>query len=104
MSLCSRCGGRKSGRRCLRCAPAPELRPSAAARGYDRRWQVASRHYLARPENRLCAICHQAAECTDHIVPHNGDPRLFWDVTNWQALCIRCNTRKGNRTDVSRRA
>ena len=23
----------------------------------------------------------------DHIVPHRGDPVLFWDQSNWQALC-----------------
>jgi 5-methylcytosine-specific restriction protein A len=23
----------------------------------------------------------------DHIVPHRGDKKLFWDSSNWQALC-----------------
>jgi 5-methylcytosine-specific restriction protein A len=23
----------------------------------------------------------------DHIRPHMGDPALFWDEGNWQALC-----------------
>jgi 5-methylcytosine-specific restriction protein A len=23
----------------------------------------------------------------DHIVPHRGDKKLFWDESNWQALC-----------------
>ena len=23
----------------------------------------------------------------DHIKPHKGDETLFWDETNWQALC-----------------
>ncbi|WP_368028316.1 HNH endonuclease signature motif containing protein [Paenibacillus sp. DCT19] len=27
----------------------------------------------------------------DHIVPHKGDEGLFWDSTNWQALCKRCH-------------
>ncbi|WP_196941894.1 hypothetical protein [Pseudooceanicola algae] len=24
---------------------------------------------------------------TDHIVPHKGDQRLFWDKNNWQPCC-----------------
>jgi len=28
-----------------------------------------------------------AVEVTDHIVPHRGDPTLFWDETNWQSAC-----------------
>jgi 5-methylcytosine-specific restriction endonuclease McrA len=28
-----------------------------------------------------------AAAVVDHIKPHRGDAALFWDVTNWQALC-----------------
>ncbi|WP_256371941.1 hypothetical protein [Roseivivax sp. THAF197b] len=23
----------------------------------------------------------------DHVIPHRGDMQLFWDRTNWQALC-----------------
>lgn len=99
MSLCSVCGGRKTGRHCPRCQRPPELRPSAARRGYGRRWAEASKLFLARPENRICAICRRvASECTDHIRPHGGDPVLFWDESNWQPACIACNSRKGNRT------
>jgi 5-methylcytosine-specific restriction protein A len=105
VSLCSNCGGRKHGKTCPRCQRPPELRASAAERGYGRRWQIASRAFLARPENRICAICQRvAAECTDHIIPHGGDPVLFWDVANWQPACIRCNSRKGNKDGTSRTA
>ena len=32
---------------------------------------------------------------TDHVVPHRGDPTLFWDEQgNWQALCRSCGARK----------
>jgi 5-methylcytosine-specific restriction protein A len=34
-------------------------------------------------ENRLTP-----AEVVDHIKPHRGDPQLFWDVSNWQSLCV----------------
>jgi 5-methylcytosine-specific restriction protein A len=27
----------------------------------------------------------------DHIVPHRGDERLFWDEANLQTLCKRCH-------------
>ncbi|WP_189426952.1 HNH endonuclease [Devosia pacifica] len=27
----------------------------------------------------------------DHITPHRGDDQLFWDRTNWQALCAHCH-------------
>jgi 5-methylcytosine-specific restriction enzyme A len=30
----------------------------------------------------------------DHVVPHRGDPRLFWDQHNWQSLCASCGARK----------
>ena len=30
-------------------------------------------------------------EVVDHVVPHRGDRMLFWDSTNWQALCSACH-------------
>ena len=27
----------------------------------------------------------------DHIVPHKGDMKVFWDRANWQGLCDRCD-------------
>jgi 5-methylcytosine-specific restriction protein A len=31
----------------------------------------------------------------DHVVPHKGDPDLFWDeLNNWQSLCAACGARK----------
>lgn len=62
-------------------------RPSARSRGYNVRWQHESRAFLALPENRLCACgCGRAANMVDHIKPHRGDMRLFWDRTNWQPM------------------
>lgn len=63
---------------------------SSTARGYGYRWQQARARYLqAHP---LCVMCQaegrvEAATVLDHIVPHRGDEALFWDQTNWQALC-----------------
>jgi 5-methylcytosine-specific restriction protein A len=69
-------------------------RESAASRGYDRRWRKARAVFLA--QNALCAECRRggifrAAEVVDHITPHRGDKKLFWDVKNWQSLCKRCH-------------
>jgi len=66
-------------------------RPSARARGYTHRWDKARATYLR--SHPLCVMCERegrvtAATVVDHIVPHRGDQRLFWDVeNNWQSLC-----------------
>jgi 5-methylcytosine-specific restriction protein A len=78
----------------------PDTRPSAAARGYDHRWEKASRLY--RDANPLCVLCAErglvvAAECVDHIIPHNGDASLLWSQSNWQSLCRRCHAAKTGR-------
>ena len=76
-------------------------RASAAERGYGWRWQRASERY--RRANPLCAECARRGitrSCvgkegaTDHIVPHRGDMKLFWDRDNWQGLCVPCHNAK----------
>ena len=37
------------------------------------------------------------ATVVDHIKPHKGDMELFWDPANHQALCLSCNSAKGDR-------
>jgi 5-methylcytosine-specific restriction protein A len=69
-------------------------RGSATQRGYGSRWQKARTTFLA--SNPLCVEHlrrHQyvAATVVDHIVPHRGDQALFWDSSNWQALCNTCH-------------
>ena len=39
------------------------------------------------------------ATVVDHIVPHRGDPKLFWDPDNWQTLCKRCHDKKTGEFD-----
>lgn len=79
-------------------------RGNAQDRGYNGLWQKRSKRYLSRPENQICKLhlddrCAVVAQCVDHIIPHNGpDDPLFWDESNWQASCIRCNSVKGRRT------
>ena len=80
----------------------PEEIRSAAKRGYGNEWRKARKKYLeAHP---LCEEClkldrYVKATDVDHIIPHRGDPILFWDRNNWQALCHRCHSRKTGRED-----
>lgn len=42
--------------------------------------------------NPICNRCHaEPSRVLDHIVPHRGSLRLFWDQRNWQGLCLRCH-------------
>lgn len=82
----------------------PEVTRPAAKRGYNRRWQKVSKAYLqAHP---LCVECmkngrYVRATVVDHIKPHRGDQRLFWDEENWQALCKECHDRKTLTEDIN---
>lgn len=74
--------------------PAPDTRPTAAQRGYGSRWQKARAGYLRK--HPLCVMCEREGRTTiatvvDHIKPHGGDKELFWDSSNWQALCKECH-------------
>ena len=65
-------------------------RGSSAKRGYGYQWQKARARFLQ--SHPLCVKCQEkgrvtAATDVDHIVPHRGDMTLFWDESNWQALC-----------------
>ena len=81
----------------------PEEVRSAASRGYGSAWQKARRQFLqAHP---LCEECRKEgryvrATDVDHIVPHRGDPKLFWDQSNWQALCHSHHSKKTGTQDM----
>ena len=72
-------------------------RPNARQRGYTRDWEKARRIYLR--EHPLCVECLKEGKTTpatvvDHIIPHKGNKKLFWDINNWQALCKYHHDRK----------
>lgn len=72
-------------------------RESSTARGYGYKWQQARAGFLAR--HPLCIKCQArglvvVATDVDHIEPHKGDMALFWDRSNWQALCGPCHSTK----------
>lgn len=68
-----------------------------------RRWYRTSRWFALRARvlrrQRWCPLCEvddlqtKTTDC-DHIVPHRGDPALFWDETNLQGLCKRHHAQK----------
>ena len=76
------------------------LRGGADARGYNAQWRKARTAFLNR--HPLCVSCLAdgklvPATVVDHVTPHRGDMKLFWDVNNWQALCKDCHDRKTGR-------
>ena len=63
---------------------------TSAQRGYGYKWQQAREGYLRL--HPLCVMCEAkdrttSATVVDHIIPHRGDQKLFWDSGNWQPLC-----------------
>jgi 5-methylcytosine-specific restriction endonuclease McrA len=59
------------------------------------RWQKLRYAILLR-DLFTCAKCGRIEGNTsllvaDHIKPHRGDVRLFWDETNLQCLCKSCH-------------
>jgi len=73
-------------------------RPSARERGYNWEWQKARKEYLER--HPFCRFgCGRLATLVDHVIPHKGSPRLFWDRTNWQPLCTPCHSREKQRRE-----
>lgn len=80
----------------------PEEVRSADRRGYNAAWRKASKQFLAA--HPLCGECRLngrlvKATVVDHVIPHRGDKELFWDRSNWRALCKRCHDRKTRRED-----
>jgi len=72
-----------------------QRRGSSGERGYGWTWQKFRDTFLK--ENPLCAYCLKLgrpvqATVVDHIVPHRGDMRLFWQQGNHQSLCASCHS------------
>lgn len=72
-------------------------RETAVQRGYTYRWQKYSKARLKKKP--LCVECERngrvtQATLTDHIIPHKGDMKLFWDPNNHQSLCEQCHNIK----------
>lgn len=87
--------------------------PTCAARMERRRSEEAGRQWYQTPRWRQlralvlkeaghvcqCEACAQtgratAANTVDHIRPHRGDPALFWNRRNLQAMSAECHSAK----------
>lgn len=67
---------------------------TAHERGYTYAWRKARKVFLQ--QHPLCVMCKARGVLTpsgvvDHIKPHRGDMKLFWDEANWQAICAPCH-------------
>lgn len=65
-------------------------------------WQRLRKHVLTKQP--LCVICLKEKRITpatvvDHIKPHKGDVKLFFDINNLQPLCKGCHDRKTAKED-----
>ena len=78
-------------------------RPGAAQRGYGAEWRRVRKRFLET--HPLCVEClkegrYVRATDLDHIRAHRGDPKLFWDPSNWQPLCHSHHSKKTAREDM----
>ena len=76
------------------------VREASAQPYHTARWTRLSAAF--RAEHPLCAIClsqgkYVPSTCVDHIVPWPVCEDRFFDRSNLQALCDRCNNEKGQR-------
>lgn len=62
------------------------------------RWRILVRD---RFTCRMCGVMHADTAMleADHIVPHKGNPKLFWDEKNLQCLCSDCHRGAKQRLD-----
>ena len=81
------------------------LYDSAAWRGYKRGGKLTGglRLQALTADGYQCRTCKalcgggpntDTAPIVDHIIPHRGDPVLFYDPDNLQCLCLVCHNRK----------
>ena len=65
---------------------------SELPRGTLVKWRKYTKQY--RVDYPHCVDCGAPAEVTDHVIPHRGDMRLFWDANNHAPMCRSCHNRK----------
>jgi 5-methylcytosine-specific restriction protein A len=94
---------------CPERAPCP-VHGDALERVDDKRWYHLARwrhpvwglRAVTLRRHPICVACKQAGRVVastevDHVVPHRGDPALFWSPTNLQGLCNPCHGAKTKR-------
>lgn len=83
---------------------ADKRRGSARQRGYDGRWEKARLGHLAN--HPLCVCCEAsgavvAADVVDHVEPHKGDWKKFWNRDEWQSLCAWCHNNVKSKVEAA---
>lgn len=63
---------------------------------YDSKWEKARKRYLT--SHCWCEECLKRGDYTlattvHHKIEHKGDYKLFWDESNWEAICASCHSR-----------
>lgn len=74
-------------------------RPSSSQGGYNSRWRASSKAFLSGSGHERYVSCGMPATMVDNRIPAKGDMALFWDRSNWQPMCRRCNLSKNARHD-----
>lgn len=83
---------------------ADDRRGSSTERGYGYKWQQVSKAFLKAHPICECADCKASSvllpsTVVDHITPHKGDMKLFWQRDNWQAMNKKCHDKKTAKED-----
>lgn len=84
-----------------------ELKQTSEPKLYRQRetrkdWEKLSKDFLTT--HPFCVACYKKgiltkATETDHIIPHKGNIKLFYDVKNLQPLCKSCHSKKTKSED-----
>lgn len=73
---------------------------------YKTKWWLETRteQLLKEPFCRTCAVSGKRVKATvaDHIKPHRGNLRLFYDKTNLQSQCQSCHSKKTKEEEAAR--
>jgi 5-methylcytosine-specific restriction protein A len=103
---------------CRQLVPPGPCRTCRAQRDQDRdnadvrKWYRTSRWRRLRASafrrDPLCAKCKslglvKVGTDADHRIPHDGDPRLFWELSNVQVLCAKHHSAKTRGEQLRRR-
>jgi 5-methylcytosine-specific restriction enzyme A len=81
---------------------ADKNRPSAALRGYDRRWKRFRLDYLAA--NPMCSQhCGRVATEVDHVISIEERPDLRLNINNVRSMCKPCHSARTAKTQAFHR-
>lgn len=69
---------------------------------YDADWEKYRGKFLAI--NNECYACGKPSQVVDHLIPHQGDQKLFEKLDNHIPLCIKCHNTATAKFDKNYRA